>query len=53
MVYTDINYVTPCEYLYNSVHRAKNYFLLHAHKLKMAGMCNEMKWINMNGKNLI
>jgi hypothetical protein len=29
----------------------KNYFLLHAHKFRMVGMCDEMKWIGMNGNN--
>jgi hypothetical protein len=30
MIYTDTNYVTQCKYLYNSVHRVKNYYMLHA-----------------------
>jgi hypothetical protein len=30
----------------------KIWILLHAHKFKMAGMCDERKWINMNEKIL-
>jgi hypothetical protein len=48
MIYNDINYATLCMYLCNSVYCVKICFLLHAHKFRMAKMCNEKKWIGMH-----
>jgi hypothetical protein len=55
MIYNDTNYVTRCKYLCSVVHRIKIYFLLHAHKFKIAKMSVEMKRFNMYGnkKNMI
>jgi hypothetical protein len=55
MIYTDINYVKRCRYLFNLVHIVKVCFLLHAHKFRIPGTCDEKKLIAMHGnkKNLI
>jgi hypothetical protein len=53
MIYTDTSYATQCRYLCNSVHCVKICFLLHAHKFRMTGMCDERKWIGMHGNKKI
>jgi hypothetical protein len=42
-IYTYTNYATRCMYLFNSVHCVKICLLLHAHKFRMARMCDERK----------
>jgi hypothetical protein len=37
----------------NSVYCVKICFLLHAHKFRMTGMCDERKYIGMNGNKKI
>ena len=32
-----------------SIYYVKNCFLLHAHKFRMTGICDERKWIDMHG----
>ena len=53
MIYTDTSYATQCRYLCKSVHCVKICFLLHAHKFRMTGMCDERKWIGMHGNKKI
>jgi hypothetical protein len=43
MIYTDTNYATRFRYLCNSVHCVKIYYLLHAHKIRMAKIYDKRK----------
>jgi hypothetical protein len=49
MIYTNTNYGTQCRYLCNSVHCVKICYLLHAHKIRMTKMYDEMKYISVHG----
>jgi hypothetical protein len=49
MIYTDTNYATRCRYLCNSVHCVKIGYLVQAHKIRLAKMYDERKWIGMHG----
>jgi hypothetical protein len=51
MIFSDTNHATLCRYLCNSVHCIKISLLLHAHKFRMTGMCDERKLIDMHGNN--
>jgi hypothetical protein len=53
MIFVHTNYATRCRYLCNLVHCVKIFFLLNAHKFRMAGMCDEWKLIDIHENNKI
>jgi hypothetical protein len=53
MIFADTNYAIRYRYLCILVHCIKICFLLHAHKFRMTGMCDEWKLIGIHVNNKI